>query len=35
MLSKAFNLLSHKVIQKILDRNTYIKYEIQLLKLIA
>ncbi|CAD8069732.1 unnamed protein product [Paramecium primaurelia] len=35
ILSKAFDLLSHKAMQKILDRNTYIKYEIQLLKYIA
>ncbi|CAD8063355.1 unnamed protein product [Paramecium primaurelia] len=34
-LSKAFDLLTHKSMQNILDRNTYIKYEIQLLKYIA
>ncbi|CAD8167427.1 unnamed protein product [Paramecium octaurelia] len=35
LLSKAFDLLTHKTMSIILDRNTYIKYEIQLLKYIA
>ncbi|CAD8083521.1 unnamed protein product [Paramecium sonneborni] len=35
ILSKAFDLLTQKAMQMILDRNTYIKYEIQLLKYIA
>ncbi|CAD8073068.1 unnamed protein product [Paramecium sonneborni] len=35
ILSKAFDLLTHKNMQKILDINTYLKYEILLLKYIA
>lgn len=34
-MSKAFDLFTQKTMERILEKNTYIKYEIHLLKSIA